>query len=512
MARAIGIFAAILLICLALPGTPGASMLDDVETESQPRPPRAGPRKQAWEAERGGREAARLDLRDRLAGWPARLSVPRGELPRSDTAFLERLAADTWRGLAALTDRPSGLPIDHVYFPKGSLAPLDADIGDYASTTNLGMYLIATVAAQELGLESESAALARARRVIDTMERLESRRGFLYNYYDTTTLERTSDFVSFVDSGWLAAGLMVARGSFPELRSRCSALLERKDYELFYDRKLRQMVHGFYVEPLKRSPYHYGTLYTEARLGSLIAIGKGDVPAEHWFGMVRTETAWRGGSTDGDGRAALVPVSWHRFSDGAVEWKGLRFVPSWGGSMFEALMPLLVLDERRFAPQNLGRNDEVHARVQRRYALEQLGYPVWGLSPSWSPVGPFYGEYGVRVLGTHGYGAGAVTPHASALALAVTPKEAVANLRALAERYDAYGEWGFYDSVDPRTGAVAHAYLVLDQAMTLIALANHLRDGVIQQRFGSDPIALRVLPLLQSEHFADTQSDLRPGY
>src|SRR5213076_3483288 len=98
----------------------------------------------------------------------------------------------------------------------------------------------------------------------------------------------------------------------------------------------------------------------------------------------------------------------------------------------------LVLDEARHAPLSLGANDAAHVAVQRRYALEELGYPVWGLSPSSTPGNDGYGEYGVRVLGSLGYGAGAVTPHAAALALTVDPDTAIANLRALATRFPAY--------------------------------------------------------------------------
>src|SRR5205807_9175939 len=119
----------------------------------------------------------------------------------------------------------------------------------------------------------------------------------------------------------------------------------------------------------------------------------------------------------------------HRAGRGRDRGKGERYVPSWGGSMFEALMPTLVLDEARHAPRSLGANDAAHVAVQRRYALEELGYPVWGLSPSSTPGNDGYGEYGVRVLGSLGYGAGAVTPHAVALALGVAPAEAAAELR-----------------------------------------------------------------------------------
>ncbi len=98
----------------------------------------------------------------------------------------------------------------------------------------------------------------------------------------------------------------------------------------------------------------------------------------------------------------------------------------------------------------------------------------------------------------------AVTPHASALALAFTPAEATANLRRLAERYDLYGDLGFYDALDPVSGEVARAYLALDQSMILIAAANYLKEGVVQRRFAADPIIAKVrCPLLAAENFFD---------
>jgi hypothetical protein len=166
-------------------------------------------------------------------------------------------------------------------------------------------------------------------------------------------------------------------------------------------------------------------------------------------------------------------------------------------------MPTLVLDEGRLFPESLGRNDVVHADVQRRAALDDLHYPVWGLSSSTIPGRSGYGEYGIRALGILGYPPGAVTPHASALALTVTPLEAAANLRTLARRYHVYGDFGFYDAADPESGAVAHVYLTLDQAMTFIALANRLCDGCIQHRFEADPIVAPALPVVAAERFFD---------
>jgi hypothetical protein len=455
------------------------------------------PRKKAWEATFGGEEAARPHVRARLAGWPQRLVAARSPHEESDREFMTRVARDTWRGLSAFVDRDHRLPIDNVR--------LDGEprVGDYTNITTVGLRMIAIVAARELALVSDAEALAELRALFVTLERLETYAGFFYNYYDTTSLERSSNLVSFVDSSWLTAGLRVVRATFPELHANATRLIDAQDYRFFYDRTAQRMSHGYYAHLASRSLFHYGVLYAESRLGSLIAIGKGDVPAQHWFRMVRTfppACRWQAGQPVG---RRAKEVRGHAVLGGWYEWGGVRFVPSWGGSAFEALMPTLVLDEPGLAPASLGANALAHARVQRRYALETLGYPVWGMSPSATLAGAGYGEYGVRLLGSLGYPAGVVTPHASALALAVTPGEAIANLRRLAERYDIYGDFGFYDAVDPVRGEVVRAYLALDQSMILIAAANYLKDHVVQRRFAADPVIAKALPLLAAENFFD---------
>jgi len=461
------------------------------------------PKKEAWQDAHGGQDAAKPDVKARLSGWPGQLLVDRTTLPTGDEEFLRRLARDTWRGLDALTDRDHAIPVDHVRFCGGSLEASRVKIGDYTSGTNIGLYLMATAGAADLELIPREQALSTAHRVLETLRSLEAFHGFFFNYYDTTSLERTSDFVSFVDSAWLTTGLVVVRQTFPELWNESSELIDRQDYTLFYDAKTKLMSHGVTLVAGKpvRSKFHYGMLYTEARLGNLIAIGRGAATEDTWFAMHRTlppSTDWQTQKPHGHEKT----VRGHSFYAGTYGWRDLRYVPSWGGSLFEALMPVLALDEHAFAPRSLGRNDEVHVEIQRRYA-EQLGQPVWGMSPSSSPNSIDYHEFGAAPLGTVGYRAGIVTPHASALALAVAPAAATANLRAIASRYDAYGEYGLYDAVDPASGAVAHSYLSLDQAMSFIALANHLKDGCVQKRFAADPIARAVLPMIGDEDFSN---------
>jgi hypothetical protein len=482
-------------IRLVTTGEPGPRVTDAVPT----------PAKQAWEVAFGGPDSVPARLKARLAGWPQVALVEPRTLPTDGTAFLWRLARDTWRGLVAMTDRPSGLPIDHLDFPHPSVALQDATIGDYTNITTIGLQLVAVAAAHAAGLVAETEAVTRLGQILTTLERLETFAGFFYNYYDTTSLERSSHYLSFVDSAWLTAGLIVVRNAFPVLAERCTRLINQSNYHLFLDPLYEVMFQGYHVNLARPAASHYGLLYTEARLGSLMAIGKGDVPAAHWFKLYRTlpnilEYAWQ--SQPPLNRIAKRTRDQPYFG-GYYAWRGVRFVPSWGGSMFEALMPSLVLDERRYAPASLGLNDRRHAVIQRRYALEELGYPVWGLSPCASPATGAYSEYGVKPLGTRGYPAGAVTPHATALALVVMPEAAITNLRQLAQYYPIYGDFGFYDSVDPVSGKVAYQYLYLGQAMLFIAAVNHLTDAAVHRLFDADPIIQRVLPLLRAEHFFD---------
>jgi hypothetical protein len=480
-------------LALIKTGKPGPSTGDMVIAE----------KKKAWEDALGGEVAARPKIKARLAGWPTTALVDGKSLPRETSEFLRRIASDTWRGLDALTDKAHGLPLDRIEFHNGSVAPETTRIGDYTSVTNIGFHFLAVTAAYELKLITREAALERLAATLASLESLETYRGFFYNYYNTTTLERTSNLISFVDSSWLTAGLMVARQAFPELAPRCTRLVEQGDYRFFHDEGRNLMSHGYYVNMGLRSPFHYGVFYAESRLGSLIAIGKGDVPEEHWFRMARTfpaEFRWQArpplGRTEQSGGG-------FRWIGGHYRWREYSYVPSWGGSLFEALMPRLVLDEARYAPHNLGYNGQVHTAIHRRYALEDLGFPVWGMSPSSTPGSERYAEYGVRMLGLAGYQSGVVTPHAAALALLTEPAEASANLRKLAELYPVYGDFGFYDAVNPVTGEVSYNYLCLNQAMILVALADHLADHAVQKRFAADPIVQRIVGLVGIERFVD---------
>jgi len=146
-----------------------------------------------------GEEFARL-LIARLHGFPDKVFVKK-EFPRDDHKFLLAIARDTWRYFDNIVDKERGLPIDNIQFGEKVTISGDTLIGDYTSVTNVGLYLMCVVSAYDLGFISRKDAVKRLQAAIDSVEKLEKHNGFPYNYYDVTIFQRTSNFISFVDSG-----------------------------------------------------------------------------------------------------------------------------------------------------------------------------------------------------------------------------------------------------------------------------------------------------------------------
>jgi hypothetical protein len=168
--------------------------------------------------------------------------------------------------------------------------------------------------------------------------------------------------------------------------------------------------------------------------------------------------------------------------------------------MFEGLMANLVVPETTWGPHSFGLNDLRWAQVQIKYATQVLGYPVWGLSPSSTADDTGgYGGFGVEGQAfpaseplawcTTCATEDTVSPHASAIALPVLPQQAYANLVALRADYPGIysSDGGFYDAVNPTTGAIGHRRLVLDQSMIMAALDDVLNNGGLQRYFAADP-------------------------
>ena len=471
--------------------------------------------------------------------------------PRQRTV-LYGIARDTWRFYASDADPVTHLPLDNL--GPGTVR------GSYTSAANVGVYLWAIVAAHDLGLISESRADQLAGATLGEVRSLQRYDGFMYQWYDTnngsvlsnpgeadctgTTPEETDNcwFVSAVDNGWYASGLVEVRQALPALRGLADSLLAPMNFSIFYDNRPQtgcnvnaslpgdpptgQMYGGYYVDQ-GPAGYHNGALYSDPRIAMYMGMGLHQMPGDVWWRTWRTDPpplcATDPQPTDDPGtgywQRYTDPVSGKQFEvwEGHYTYPGtsLTFVPTFGGGMFEGLMANLVVPETEWGPHSFGLNDLRWAQVQVRYATDELGHPVWGMSPS--STADDTGDYGGFGVEGQAFGTGSplawctncatettVSPHASAIALPVLPQQAYANLVRLRSLYPGIytSDGGFYDAVNPTTGQVGHRRLVLDQSMIMAALDDALNGGALQRRFAADPVSWAARLDLSTEHMS----------
>ncbi len=550
-----------------------------------------------------------------VSWWLSRPVVPRRlTLHDEDAAQLRRVARRTWHYF----DRFVGAG-DHWLPPDNVQMMPEPRIAHRTSPTNIGMGLLSTLAAHDLGYLRTSGLADRIEATVTSVEALERHEGHLLNWYDTENLSPLAPrYVSTVDSGNLAGALMTlsaglrevaaadedgARGgagasdtagvlaetlaalerrthaatpgrsccgqaqreldtlramldakeprnerlevasrhadglraaleqvaasapACPEadavaewgrlldealahpaestasaeaprerlldLARRCEDLADAMNWKFLYDRARGVFSIGFRLAdaegPGRLDASYYDLLASEARLASFIAIARDEVPQEHWFRLSR----------------ALVSV------------EGCTTLVSWSGSMFEYLMPLLML---RSHPETLLENAS-RAAVRAQILYGRLQRTPWGISESAYNVVDTHGSYQYKAFGVPGLGLKrglaedlVVAPYATALASLVDPTAAAANFRRLA-REGAAGRFGFVEALDstprktvtpdgetqpdgPRIHPVS-AFFAHHQGMSLIALTNAVLGAPMVRRFHSDPRVRATEPLLQ---------------
>lgn len=513
-----------------------------------------------------------------------------------DITFLRLLARRTWFYFETFAG-----PEENWLPPDNYQDAPHAEIAHRTSPTNIGMMLLSTAAAWDLGFIGRAELAARFANSFDSLSRLDRHRGHFFNWYDTRSLKPLEPrYVSSVDSGNLAACLLACAATLREAseqssleiqrwrgledaaglldialarlpdaqpsRARLAAILRRisaareaqaaealdpiidedlpalqaelarfgspaaappaeamrevydwlerlgyqlralrrdlgersshsetllslaneadafahaMDFGALYDGERRLLYIGHNASAGRTDPHHYDLLASEARIASFFAIAKGDVPPEHWFHLQRPVVGTRGG-------VALL---------------------SWNGSMFEYLMPRLLL---RPGPETLlGESERMAVELQRQHGA---GHDVpWGISESaYAERDPDhryrYQAFGVPSLGLRrGLGRDmVVAPYASALALAVAPHAAAANLGRLAG-LGALRRFGFIEALDftaERTGGAGFApvstYMAHHQGMILAGVANALLGDRFVERLARAPL-MRVNALLLSE-------------
>ncbi|MFE4774171.1 glucoamylase family protein [Streptomyces sp. NPDC056713] len=438
-----------------------------------------------------------------------------GTAAGADTdALLRRWFRDTYRSVEALTT-DFGLAADTMDVTASTLTP-----SVNTSPTNIGCGLWATVAAGGLGVIDATTMHRRLARTVTAVERLERAHGFWFNWYDAYTGETLTTwpgsgdpvdpFLSSVDNAWLVTGLRIAADADAELRPRVARLLADADWSFYYTpydaadpaANPGQLHGGYSTATESFTPHWYGALNTEPRMASYLGIADGSLPGEHYWHTFRTLEP--GADQDQQPEGEWVTVDGVRLWRGHYTYRGRKIVPSWGGSMFEALMVPLFVPEAAWSPGAWGLNHQRYVRSQIEHGMVEEAYGYWGFSPADIPAGG-YATYGVDALGmaVDGYtSGGVVTPHASFLAMPFARDEAVTNLRRIARDFGAYEDGlGFRDSVDVNTGRVSDHMLALDQGMIAAALAQVLKPGLLQGPFRSGGSTRRVRPLLAKENF-----------
>ena len=564
-----------------------------------------------------------------LGWWISQpLVAPTPNLTVDQRAFLRTSARRTWRYFTDFVGPDDNwLPPDNFQeYPSPAIA-------SRTSPTNIGMSLLADLAAADFGYITTGECLRRVDNTLTSMERLERYRGHLYNWYDTRTLEPLQPrYVSSVDSGNLAGCLLTLQAGLAEMRHQpvlsanawqglqdtlqvlaeqlptssdaelakaigllqkalharlqddsprtlpaavealtelqylSDALLESvptgsdgelvywiqafdqqsralhdelgqlvpdswqgeviptrmqlagsgaaataartqldliddlshrcremaaMDFEFLYDTARGLLAVGYDVRERRRDPSCYDLLASEARLASFLLIAQGQVPQKHWFSLGRLLTSQ-------GGEISLL---------------------SWSGSMFEYLMPQLIMPSYA----NTLLDQACKAAVSRQIECGRQREVPWGISESCYNAADLNQVYQYRAFGVPGLGFKrglgddlVIAPYASALALMVVPREACRNLQTLVD-HGFLGAYGFYEAIDytpsrvPRgkSHAIVRAFMAHHQGMSLLAFAHVLLNQPMQRRFMSDPL-VRATELLLQERVPKKGATLHP--
>ena len=489
-----------------------------------------------------------------LLAWG--LSRPRSNrvatLDAGEVAVVQRTARLTWQYFAEMVAQPEyPLPPDNVQDQ-----PVAA-VATRTSPTNIGLALLAELAAHDLGWQTSRQLVERVARILGATLALERHRGHLFNWYNTQNgAPLVPRYVSTVDSGNLAGHLLVlaaglrelsrglpevaqrlagvrvtlrcagssealalaassadlaqlataaaalaartsgavsiwcataaaeatahitelAANDQPLLASQAQSLAEQAvafalgmEWDFLLDPRAKLFSIGWQVEEGRLDRSAYELLASESRLGSFVAVAAGGVTQEHWFRLGRQQVRCAGGQ-------ALV---------------------SWSGTLFEYLMPALVMPEE--PGTLLDESNRAAVAEQQRYAAAR-GVP-WGISESAYNLTDAQLNWQYRAFGVPGLGLKrgladdvVVTPYATALALLVDAPGAVANLRRLAT-LGAEGRYGFCEAIDFTTArlpvgvvhVVIQSWMVHHQGMTLLACLHVLGGAPMQRRFLADP-------------------------
>jgi cyclic beta-1,2-glucan glucanotransferase len=363
------------------------------------------------------------------------------------------------------------------------------------SPTNIGLQLLSTVSALDLGFIAREQMIESVEKVFRSLERMRRYRGHFFNWYDLNELRVLEPgYISTVDSGNFAGHLMALKQACYEIlkdptcsaqdAKRLRAIAERAhayavemDFRFLFDTKRKLFTIGYHIGSNAVDNSYYDLLASESRLASFMAIAKDDVSVDHWFRLGRSLTTTA----------------------------GTRTLLSWSGSMFEYLMPALVMQTFPFTL--LDQTHKGSVKRQIAYGAER-GVP-WGVSESAYAVRDRSHTYQYRGFGVPDLALKrglskelVVAPYATILAMLVEPKQALKNLTGL-EAEGALGPYGFRDSLDftrPAPGSrktIVCTFMAHHIGMSIVALDNALNRQIWPRRFHLDPLVRSAELVLQ---------------
>jgi cellobiose phosphorylase len=480
------------------------AMIDSKKPAANPSTPRAvarPPRARTSAAGAGAPAVGPSATQDYAAGDELEPAAPHGlggalGARGADAAAASQAAADRaryfmdvqrdqWRYYADHVGAATNhLPPDNVRVEQGKPAVVD----HRTSPTNIGLYMLCTVTAQQLGYIDQGEALARLRDTVATLKKLPKYTGtvtdaagavhpveHLYNWYsiDGQPKEIGAGFISTVDNGnfvaFLVAIVTALGDADPKLTAELKDMIGKMRFDVFYDPHKGLLRHGANVTDgkLNLTAGSYDMVITEARCAYATAIMLGQIPKKAWTNM-KTKLG--------------------KEIDGLQVNKSLPF-QAYTGTMFEYLTPRLLM---KHDGTPFGAADEQAVQVQ----MSEVAGGIWGKSEANSNTSQGYSAFGARCLSQSReflpVGLDVIAPYASQMATGLAPERVQKNLEKM-EEVGLRGKYGFYESATVRKRGKAYDYDVCPQfyahhiGMGMLGTANHLlRDVVTDWFHGSE--------------------------
>jgi len=358
---------------------------------------------------------------------------------------LSLVTSQTWQFLLRHLDPNTALPIDRVEQLAG-----DIRLVEVTSPTNIALALLSCITANQLGYADVSETTRLVSQMLESLETLETCQGFFLNWYHTDSCkpvecwpalpEETNcpveKFVSSVDNGWLVAGLLMAKECLPQLQTRVDHLLKRMNFKTLFNETNSSFFGGIHQTGRPTDYCYPREFLSEARILYYVSFLLGHID-----------------------RKVLIEY--------------LDNMPSlsYGGSIFEALMPLLAFDEHLSS-------DTIFTLIKSQQQAGAM-YGYWGYSPCDDP-GSTYKEFGTGAYETNGFEV--VTPHALMLTLSYAPYEVLTILQRLVTETLVWSKNGFVDSANVVKNEVSNSWLFLDQAMIFLAISQLLSEEVKKKK------------------------------